>query len=169
MCSNGWDVWQNTSVSFSGHSGVREMIHQFSLRNCRRQLGGRLWILTLRFSRRWCDTVSSMDRRSVHSADIWTVWDQIPPFPVVGYGKDTVKWTFSHRQAPSACDWSSDSRRWCDTVSSMDRRSVHSADIWTVWDQIPPFPVVGYGKDTVKWTFSHRQAPSACDWSSDRS
>ena len=29
-------IWQNTSVSFSGQSGVREMIHQFSLRNCRR-------------------------------------------------------------------------------------------------------------------------------------
>ena len=33
---NAWDVWQNTSVSFSGQSDVREMIHQFSLRNCRR-------------------------------------------------------------------------------------------------------------------------------------
>ena len=32
------------------------------------------------------------------------------------------------------------SRRWCETVSSMKRRSVHSADIWTVWDQILPFP-----------------------------
>ena len=32
-----------------------------------------LWILILRFSRRWCETGSSMDRRSVHSADIWTV------------------------------------------------------------------------------------------------
>ena len=28
--------WQNTSISFSGHFGVREMIHQFSLRNCKR-------------------------------------------------------------------------------------------------------------------------------------
>ena len=29
-------VWQNTSVSFSGHFGVREMIRQFSLQNCKR-------------------------------------------------------------------------------------------------------------------------------------
>ena len=40
---------------------------------------GRLWILTLRFSYRWYETVSSMDRRIVRSADIWTVWDQILP------------------------------------------------------------------------------------------
>ena len=45
-------------------------------------LARRLWILTLRFSRRWCKTVSSMDRWSVHSADIWTVWDQILPYPI---------------------------------------------------------------------------------------
>ena len=29
-------VWQNTSVSFSGRFGIREMIHQFSLRNWKR-------------------------------------------------------------------------------------------------------------------------------------
>ena len=45
------------------------------------ELGGRLLILTLRFSYRWCETDSSMDRRSVHSADIWTVWDRILPWP----------------------------------------------------------------------------------------
>ena len=33
------------------------------------------------FSYRWCGTDSSMDRRSVHSADIWTVWDRILPWP----------------------------------------------------------------------------------------
>ena len=40
-----------------------------------------IMILTLRFSYRWCETDSSMDRQSVHSADIWTVWDRILPWP----------------------------------------------------------------------------------------
>ena len=33
---NARGVWQNTSVSFSGQSGIREMIHHFYVRNCRR-------------------------------------------------------------------------------------------------------------------------------------
>ena len=37
--------------------------------------------IDLKIQSQMCETISSMDRRSVHSADIWTVWDQIPPFP----------------------------------------------------------------------------------------
>ena len=42
---------------------------------------GRLLILTFPFSYRWYVTDSLMDRWSVHSADIWTVWDPILPWP----------------------------------------------------------------------------------------
>ena len=59
----------------------QRVVRRFLLSNWKRWLEGRLLILTFLFSYRWCETDSSMDRWSVHSADIWTVCDRIPPWP----------------------------------------------------------------------------------------
>ena len=69
--------WLNTSVSSDGLSAGRMTIRRYSRSSWRHWLGGRFPISTLRYSCRWCEIDSLMDRLSVHCDNISIVSDPI--------------------------------------------------------------------------------------------
>ena len=110
-----------------------------------------------------------------HMTDQCQTLDESFPFLPMGWQAERIRDQFILRPDPSifaieletlarrvCIDIDTFSYRWCGTDSSMDRRSVHSADIWTVWDRILPWPtkstVVVCGKVTLKWKLSHGRA-----------